>query len=173
MNDTSTIIADITHSIQSGDLEQADEKARGALESHPDDPRILYALGFIQHRRGQTDGAIETYEKVIETDPLNLAAWTNLGFLYGETEQPGKANNCFVKIVEAGKDSPIEDMENQIHVANAYKVLGDTHAVISIYRRLTITFPDDLSLLNTLGGLELDARRLDDSIATFTILLGK
>ncbi|MGB2987708.1 MAG: protein kinase [Phycisphaerae bacterium] len=53
-----------------------------ALETKPDDPDALNTKGVLHKKSGQYSEAIAAYEKSIELNPKNAAAWENCGVAY-------------------------------------------------------------------------------------------
>jgi tetratricopeptide (TPR) repeat protein len=64
-----------------GASHEAEEFLRKAVKEHPDDARVLAALGFVEQERGHDKEARELYERALKSDPLNNDAATNLGTL--------------------------------------------------------------------------------------------
>ncbi|WP_081211686.1 tetratricopeptide repeat protein [Salegentibacter sediminis] len=61
-----------------GDKEKYNELMKQVLEKSPDDPTIYYNLGVTTAELGDTEGAIEYYEKALELDPDMSEARMNI-----------------------------------------------------------------------------------------------
>lgn len=62
-----------------GDFKKAEEAFEQAVALHPDNPRVLTALGQVQEQLGELPESTETFRKVIELDPNSPEAHENLG----------------------------------------------------------------------------------------------
>jgi tetratricopeptide (TPR) repeat protein len=60
----------------------AEEKLRGWLLTHPNDPEVLFSLGLAEKRQGQYAEAGEFYRRAIQQDPRFSEALSNLGNVY-------------------------------------------------------------------------------------------
>lgn len=61
-----------------GDKEKYNEIMKEVLEKSPDDPAIYYNLGVTTAELGDTEGAVEYYEKALELDPSLSDARMNI-----------------------------------------------------------------------------------------------
>ncbi len=83
-------------------LEKAEEITLEALEFNPADAGIRDNLGFIYYKKGETDKALEVYEKLFEdTTPTFTEAFYNYGLVLeekgdfsGAMQQYQKARSC-------------------------------------------------------------------------------
>jgi Flp pilus assembly protein TadD len=64
---------------------QARELLSKAVKQSPDDPALLSALAYAEHRRGSTEHAREVYQKALAKDPTLVDAATNLGVIEAQT----------------------------------------------------------------------------------------
>ncbi len=62
-----------------GASHEAEEYLRKAVKEHPQDARVLAALGYVEQERGREKESQELYERALNSDPLNNDAATNLG----------------------------------------------------------------------------------------------
>ncbi len=84
----------IRQAVVSGQLEQAAKLVLQEKQRQPQDTEIRFLEGVIQAQQGQTDKAIETYRKLVESSPGLVEAHNNLGVLYaskGRLEDARKA----------------------------------------------------------------------------------
>jgi tetratricopeptide (TPR) repeat protein len=64
---------------------QARELLSKAVKQSPDDPALLSALAYAEHRRGSTEHARELYQRALAGDPTLVDAATNLGVIEAQT----------------------------------------------------------------------------------------
>jgi tetratricopeptide (TPR) repeat protein len=64
-----------------GASSRAEEYLRQAVNERPDDPLLLAALGFTEHKNGREKEARELYERALKIDPLENVAAADLGIL--------------------------------------------------------------------------------------------
>lgn len=84
----------IRQALVSGQLEQAAKLVLQEKQRQPQDTEIRFLEGVIQAQQGQTDKAIETFRKLVESSPGLVEAHNNLGVLYaskGRLEDARKA----------------------------------------------------------------------------------
>ncbi len=65
-----------------GDLEQAEQRYRTALQTYPDFPKAYLNLGNIQVAQGHSEDAISSYREALRLEPGYGAAHANLGQIY-------------------------------------------------------------------------------------------
>ncbi len=65
-----------------GDLEQAEQRYRAALQTYPDFPKAYLNLGNIQVTQGHFEDAVSSYREALRLKPGYGAAHANLGQIY-------------------------------------------------------------------------------------------
>lgn len=70
--------------MQSGQLKEAEESARKALELNPDDPQAVIQLSSIQDRAGKHEASEKTLRELLKREPDNATALNNLGYFMVE-----------------------------------------------------------------------------------------
>jgi tetratricopeptide (TPR) repeat protein len=79
------------------DPRNADASKRAELDNYlrqqPTDPGALARLAQLQQRDGKPDQAINTYERIIATDPVYAPGTRELAILYGE--RPGETAKAY------------------------------------------------------------------------------
>lgn len=141
---------------------QADFERARALD--PNDAAIARRFGLLQAITGHLPAAIATTRKVIETDPLSMFAWSNLGSYYNANGQLKEARQTLMHALEIST-----------HAQHAHNYLGQTElleghaaAALAQYREAG----DILALTGTamaehsLGHRDLSQKALDTLIAT-------
>ncbi len=70
-----------------------------AIELNPGNPLFYLNFGPLLFAGGMLDEAEAVYRKAISLKPVNPGAWNNLGNVYEEKEDFGKAIECYLKAV--------------------------------------------------------------------------
>ncbi len=97
--------------------EKAVETVQEWVESHPDDFQVRLALADAQLRLGRREGALESYQRVLESDPASLAALNNLAMLLKD-ERPDQALAYAQRALETAPDQPaVIDTLALVHMA--------------------------------------------------------
>jgi tetratricopeptide (TPR) repeat protein len=97
-----------------GDKDRGRQIARETIALDEGEGRMLLALALRQ--KGETEGAVEEYKRVIALDPKNGNAYYMLGELFLEKKDYESADECFRKDIEVTPDE-----------AMGYDGLGDCY----------------------------------------------
>ena len=102
-----------------------------------------FALGDIEHQKGNDVPEAERhYRHAIELDPNFAMAWSRLGVVLGNADDPDRANECFKKAYELS--SHVSESERLYIAAHYYQfVLGNIPKVIETLELATKTYPDN------------------------------
>lgn len=92
--------------LEGGDLERAQHFLALATELVPTFEKALNNLGVVRARQGDVQGALEAYEKGLESDPKNVPVLTNLARLYQEMGRIDEASETLAKIEGAQTTNP-------------------------------------------------------------------
>lgn len=97
----------------SGDWNNAIKLNKSLLEEKPDDVEALNRMGLAYSVLGNTKGAKESFEKVLEIDPLNSIALKNLKKLKSDSGVNSSNGDTFIQvnnifIEEHGKTKVVE-----------------------------------------------------------------
>jgi tetratricopeptide (TPR) repeat protein len=68
--------------LKGGKLESAQKVLKGVAKKQPNHPDVLYVVGMLAEKRGDTDAARSSWEKAISDDPTHLQALYALGQSY-------------------------------------------------------------------------------------------
>ena len=103
-----------------GDYQRAEEAFKYAIYLDPQFSKASSDLGLLYFKKGNYNGAIEQWGKILEIDPdfsENYIILTNLGAVYQKKEMPDKAQEYFVQALQlVPEGSPIEDeIEKEIN----------------------------------------------------------
>ncbi len=103
---------------RSGDAQGAMTTTQELTAVMPTDPVLLFNLASDMQASGNTAGAIENYNKVLEIDPGNLAAAVKLAEIKIEQGEIDEARSMLLGAVESA------DQASEVNMAGAYFVLG-------------------------------------------------
>lgn len=97
-------LAVIKHLIDKGDYETAGKSINVYLADAPDDVDGLYLLGLAMYEAGQAAPARLVFQHLTEREPEKSYHWFQLGRCWEWLTKPKKAEECFKKALERGKD---------------------------------------------------------------------
>jgi uncharacterized protein HemY len=145
------------------DPRKADSNARTTLENYlrekPNDPAALFRLGQLQERDGVFDQAINSYEKILDLNPLFAPAMRSLAMAYyRHSPDDRKAFDLATKAREAFPDDP--EIAEALGILNyrrsSYRQSADLLKQASAKRN------DDAEILYYLGQTYRQLEQLDD-----------
>jgi len=110
----------IRQAMQSGQLELAYKLVQQERQLSPRDVHIRFLEGVVLAQQGQTDKAIDSFSKLVETNPEIVEAHNNLGVLYASKGRLEEAR----KALEAG-------MHANASVAALHRNLGDVQSQLA------------------------------------------
>lgn len=83
-----------------GEYDEAVRCWQQALAVEPNHPGALFRLAFHQALRGDSETAIDLYERLCNQSPAPVGALLNLGLLFEDDEDYQLARNCFQRILD-------------------------------------------------------------------------
>ena len=110
-------------------LQDAEALLRSAVQQAPDFTPGWFDLASLLMREKVME-AIAAYEKVIELDPDNSAAWGGLGSAYGLAMYPDKSAEAYAKSIELKPNVPNVLLGH----GHALKTLGHQERALDAYR---------------------------------------
>jgi tetratricopeptide (TPR) repeat protein len=129
---------------------------KAELVGDPDEKKgIYYQIGAV-YERELTDvaRAIDTYQRVLELDPVDLQALGRLDVLYQMAQNWAELLSVLQQESELAND-PMEAISYQYRIAELYeKRLDDTSRAIELYRDLLAQMPDHEPTLTALEGIK-------------------
>lgn len=125
----------------------------------------LYAEAQKIAATGNTMGAIEALNKVIDINPSNVLALNDLGVLYAQTGHLDKA--LFYHEAAVSRDPGNANFRKNL-AALYYSCLGRTDEAISIYTQLLRDTPNDIETLTALAIIS-EANNLKEQARTFIV----
>ena len=118
-------------------LQDAEALLRTAVQQSPDFTPGWFDLASLL-MRDKIMEAIAAYEKVVQLDPKNAAAWGGLGSAYGLAMYPDKSADAYAKSIELEPDVPNVLMGH----GHALKTLGNQSRALKSYRAAIKNKPD-------------------------------
>lgn len=100
---------------------------RRECRSGGDRSAVLLILALTYSDSGMTDEAVATYEDLVEIDPCNSTAWSNLGLLYRQKGENEKAITCIENAIDSDRDNAYA----WNNLAQAHLAAGNWEKVIS------------------------------------------
>ncbi len=125
------------------------------VHSSDDKKAIYYQIGAVYERElKDVPRAIDTYQKVLELDPDDLAALGRLDVLYQTAENWAELLTVLAHEAELTGD-PAEAVSYQYRIAELYeKRLGDLDRAVELYRDVLNVQPDHGPTLAALEGIK-------------------
>jgi Flp pilus assembly protein TadD len=124
-----------------------------ALAVHPDDTKVLFALGNTAHLLGLGETAAQFYRRVLALEPARLEALINLANLLRAAGQFDAAIALLAPALAREPQSP----ELHLTLGSARREKGEDEAAISHYRAALAIKPDYAPALANLADMLCDA----------------
>jgi tetratricopeptide (TPR) repeat protein len=83
-----------------GQLSQAAEVYRQAIDLDPREPVLHFNLGNVLYALGQLPQSLASFRKAVRLDPAYAEAWNNLGNVHADLDQPELALAAFRRALE-------------------------------------------------------------------------
>lgn len=130
-------------------LKQSETYARKAAETDNQNPLFQLNLAYFLHRLGRFDEALVYYEKTLSYDDRFGEAYYNMADIYRRRQQPEKALNAYLSVLEKAPDFP------GIYVAlsNFYMEKGDLAKAAPFLEREIQKRPDYAEGINNLAAM--------------------
>lgn len=135
-----------------GNMEEALEEFRKAIELNPKDPVARLNVAFVLDGQGMVEEAIAAYKEAIELDPKNLLAYNNLGVLYDKT---GRYDEAIWQLENALSINPSDPntLKNLDNAKKSKAVMLERENQIAELRREVEIQPENPMALYKLGRL--------------------
>jgi Flp pilus assembly protein TadD len=94
-------IAPIVAALRTGDLVVAERLCRAALQRWPDEPKLLFLLGYGLRQQGRPQAAVESFSHLVEVCPDEVTHWSNYAAvlaLVGDIEAAAHAAAAAVRL---------------------------------------------------------------------------
>jgi predicted Zn-dependent protease len=101
--------------VDAGDFDHALPKLVALDQQSPNNPDVLNLMGYSYRKTGNTDEALDYYNRALNLEPKHLGANEYLGELYLELKQPEKAKQRLAVLKSAcGDCEEYEDLKTKI-----------------------------------------------------------
>lgn len=150
-----------------GEVDEAIQHLRRAVELRPDLARAHNNLGNALFRSGRVEEAIPHYEEAIRLSPGRPSTYNNLGSALLRAGRPSEAIERLREALELAPDLP----EAHNNLASALDAAGRVDEAIAEYREALALRPDDVPTLNNLAATLFEVGRLDEAIVRFRAAL--
>jgi tetratricopeptide (TPR) repeat protein len=131
-----------------------------ALAEHPDDTRVLFALGNTARALGMSTPAEQFYRMVLALEPERLEALINLANLLRAEGNPDGA----IALLEPVRARAPDSHEILMALGSAHRELGDLCNAEAYYRDALALRPGYAQALVNLGDIRSDAKEYEDAL---------
>jgi len=126
-------------------------------------PNAWNNLGILAAREGDTDLAIEHFERALQIDPDHSVALQNLGSAYRQKKDWPQAKRALEKALALNPDDP----EANYSLAMVYAQTNDASRAYEYLQKALLARPDYPEALNNLGILYLRTQRPQEAKQSF------
>ncbi len=142
-------------------FEEAYVQAVVAQRSAPDEPDVLHCLGLCREALGDTTGAIEAFERVLELAPDYPNVTLRLARLRKSVGYLQRARELYDRVVAAGTEDPWVLRER----AEVAYLLGDFAAAAADFERADGLEPSPAAVHHNWGAALGQLGRIDEAVA--------
>ncbi len=137
------------------------------VKKYPGNAYLHRTLAYFLDSRGQTEEAIQEYQKATEIDPSRPADWKALGNLYIKTNQVELATRAFEKVTELDPT----DQDAQKVLSRLYKSTGDAEAAIKRMEEVKRLDPNNAENLFNLGREYFNLEDYNNAVLNLELML--
>ena len=116
---------------EAGDLAAAESSLRAALRERPEQPEFHFQLAETLYRLGEADRALERYLVATDWDPEYVEAWSQIGALHLDRQEPTQAKAALEQALDLSDDFA----DGHFHLGEAMHELGELAAARRHLRR--------------------------------------
>jgi tetratricopeptide (TPR) repeat protein len=131
LNDLRHGLQQLTASLRGAGVTGAIALCEAAVAVAPDDPILLAQMSSLKQLTGDLEGAARLAQIVLELEPTDAQAWTRLGFIAAQRQNPAEAAEAFRRAI-ALDPSDVVSMQN---LGQALWLQGRREEAIATYRR--------------------------------------
>lgn len=148
---------------EEGLLEEALTRFEQALQSAPDDPEVLEAVGRALLNLGRLEEAEACYLDALELDPGWAAPRMGLALVAMRRDEPFKTVHHLERAIEADPEYP----EAYVELGRYYGMMGEPALAKATFERWTRNHPDDADILINAGLTLFDAADYAQALVFF------
>ena len=154
-----------------GELDNAEQAYRDALQRDPENADIHYKLGAVLSDKKKHDMAAGQYQQAVQKNPNHAKAWFRLGLSQKATGKNAQAVDSFMKSIRA--DARMT-MDEQDPGGAAYHALGDLYTAYGFYDKALQVYENGIlnngnvaRLYAGRGVAEMELKRYEESTESF------
>jgi tetratricopeptide (TPR) repeat protein len=138
------------------------------LQADPKSAELLSRLGEAQRRKGDVNGAIETFRRASQAAPTDTKPLLELGLLMDGTGRRDQAKPIYEQILKIQPDHPIA-LNNLAYIKAEEGV--DLDSAITMVQRALQKAPTSTNIKDTLGWIYIKKNLSDDAVRVFKDLV--
>jgi len=146
---------------------EARESFQRAIQLHASYPGTLpnawNNLGILCAREGDTDRAIENFQRALKIDPAHAIALVNLGNAYRQKKDWAEAQKVLQRALELNSDDP----ETNYSLGMVFAQTVDSERAYEFLKKAIALRPGYAEALNNLGVLYLRSRKPEEARRSF------
>ena len=135
-----------------------------ALKDYSDNPKVLYEYGLFLDRVGDTEGALEKMEKVLELEPENAYALNYVGYTWAENNTNLEKALDYIQQAVALKP---EDGFIRDSLGWVYYKLGDYEQAVAELEKALEMASDDPTIHEHMGDAYLKANMEEKALKSY------
>jgi tetratricopeptide (TPR) repeat protein len=146
---------------------EAIDRFERALQTSPDDPRVLFALGNTARALGMSQPAQLFFNRVLALEPGRIEALVNLANLLRAEGNFGAAHALLAPALARNQDAP----ELWLTLGSVYREMGDSGLAEQYYRAALERRPDYPPALGNLADLLADQGSVNEALELYGTVL--
>lgn len=158
------LLASARAAIGAGKLADAEAYCRQILQKDPNYPEAIHILGFLAHRGGDLNLAIELIGRAFTLDPKNAVYAHNLGDLHAAIGQLDRAEQLYRRSVSLDP----KFVPSLIKLGIVYEQKGDLESAVELYQKAIDLAPNNASAHCNFADALMKLGRLEEAIASYT-----
>ncbi len=147
-----------------GRLTEAVSVLTQALRKRPKDEQLLYALGAVYERRGDTQKSLEKMRSVLDVNPQNANAMNFIGYLLADSGRDfEEAEKLLVRALELKPDNA----SYLDSLGWVYFRRGDLEKAVETLQRANAVSPNEPTINEHLGDAWVKAHKKKDAVEAY------
>ena len=149
-----------------GKFTEADNCVDQLAKTYGQDTHLLLIKGSAQFSLQNLNGAIETYNAILQTDPFSVEANSNIGAVYRQKGDIDKAIEYYEKALSINP----KHINTLLNMGNSYQDLGEFSIAIDSYKKIVKIDPGHIEGYKALGLAYLKHGDTELSVKSFKIV---